>query len=116
MENVVSLHSLLRIESIIGDPLAQLVEHNTFNVGVLGSSPKRITPRKRGLSQDKPLFSLIDLYWPPLDQCGVSLSLSADSQSRRNTTTKSQLFKYDCAAQTYGPIRNEQEQVWAAQS
>ena len=26
-----------------GDPLAQLVEHNTFNVGVLGSSPKRIT-------------------------------------------------------------------------
>ena len=26
-----------------GDSLAQLVEHNTFNVGVLGSSPKRIT-------------------------------------------------------------------------
>ena len=25
------------------DPLAQLVEHNTFNVGVLGSNPKRIT-------------------------------------------------------------------------
>ena len=25
------------------DPLAQSVEHNTFNVGVLGSSPKRIT-------------------------------------------------------------------------
>ena len=29
-----------------GDPLAQLVEHNTFNVGVLGSSPKRITKRE----------------------------------------------------------------------
>ena len=28
------------------DSLAQLVEHNTFNVGVLGSSPKRITKRK----------------------------------------------------------------------
>jgi hypothetical protein len=28
------------------DPLAQLVEHNTFNVGVLGSSPKRITKGK----------------------------------------------------------------------
>ena len=27
------------------DPLAQSVEHNTFNVGVLGSSPKRITTR-----------------------------------------------------------------------
>ena len=29
------------------DPLAQSVEHNTFNVGVLGSNPKRIT-QKRG--------------------------------------------------------------------
>ena len=29
------------------DPLAQLVEHNTFNVGVLGSSPKRITKQQR---------------------------------------------------------------------
>ena len=29
------------------DSLAQQVEHNTFNVGVLGSSPRRIT-RKRG--------------------------------------------------------------------
>ena len=29
------------------DPLAQLVEHNTFNVGVLGSSPKRITKEER---------------------------------------------------------------------
>ena len=25
------------------DLLAQLVEHNTFNVGVMGSSPMRIT-------------------------------------------------------------------------
>ena len=29
-----------------GDPLAQSVEHHTFNVGVLGSNPKRITPKK----------------------------------------------------------------------
>ena len=28
------------------DSLAQQVEHNTFNVGVLGSSPKRITERR----------------------------------------------------------------------
>ena len=28
------------------DPLAQSVEHNTFNVGVLGSSPKRITEKR----------------------------------------------------------------------
>ena len=26
-----------------GDSVAQLVEHNTFNVGVPGSSPRRIT-------------------------------------------------------------------------
>ena len=29
------------------DSLAQQVEHNTFNVGVLGSSPKRITKKER---------------------------------------------------------------------
>ena len=29
------------------DSLAQLVEHHTFNVGVLGSSPKRVTPERR---------------------------------------------------------------------
>ena len=28
------------------DSLAQQVEHNTFNVGVLGSSPRRITQEK----------------------------------------------------------------------
>ena len=38
--NSLSLHSLNGTKD---DPLAQLVEHNTFNVGVLGSNPKRIT-------------------------------------------------------------------------
>ena len=37
------------------DSLAQLVEHNTFNVGVLGSSPRRITENKRKIKQ-------IDVY------------------------------------------------------
>ena len=37
-----------------GDPLAQLVEHNTFNVGVLGSSPKRIT--KGEVTRASPFF------------------------------------------------------------
>ena len=27
----------------VTDSVAQLVEHNTFNVGVLGSSPSRVT-------------------------------------------------------------------------
>ena len=35
--------SILKLYKV--DPLAQLVEHNTFNVGVLGSSPKRITEK-----------------------------------------------------------------------
>ncbi len=54
------------------DSLAQQVEHNTFNVGVLGSSPRRITEKAFGngslflfkntlhlfkKSPDKPLLS-----------------------------------------------------------
>ena len=33
------------------DSLAQLVEHNTFNVGVLGSSPKRITRKSESYAK-----------------------------------------------------------------
>ena len=42
------------------DSLAQQVEHNTFNVGVLGSSPRRITERrdlKKSLSFSKLLIA-----------------------------------------------------------
>ena len=48
-ENFVSLKKLsifapaIRNDAHRFDSLAQQVEHNTFNVGVLGSSPKRIT-------------------------------------------------------------------------
>ena len=42
---------ILKMSAENGDPLAQSVEHHTFNVGVLGSNPKRIT--KDGL---KPSF------------------------------------------------------------
>ncbi len=38
------------------DSLAQLVEHNTFNVGVLGSSPKRITGNKAHRTTYVPYF------------------------------------------------------------
>ena len=45
------------------DPLAQLVEHNTFNVGVLGSSPKRITHSK-GLHTPVKAFAFLSrLYY-----------------------------------------------------
>ena len=42
----------------MADPLAQQVEHNTFNVGVLGSSPKRITERIKQL----PIFGSCFFY------------------------------------------------------
>ncbi len=41
-KNTLPLHSQSGIESI-DDSVAQQVEHNTFNVGVLGSSPSWIT-------------------------------------------------------------------------
>ena len=43
--------------------LAQLVEHNTFNVGVLGSSPRRITNKTLKIKQlDKNLIACFLLY------------------------------------------------------
>ena len=35
---------------IVFDSIAQLVEHNTFNVGVLGSSPSRVTKSDESLT------------------------------------------------------------------
>ena len=40
-----SIYLCTRLTAIRSESLAQQVEHNTFNVGVLGSSPKRITRR-----------------------------------------------------------------------
>ena len=34
---------LRKEDHVLADPVAQLVEHDTFNVGVLGSSPSGIT-------------------------------------------------------------------------
>ena len=43
-KNSLPLHRFWKTKHLKnGDSLAQLVEHNTFNVGVLGSSPRRIT-------------------------------------------------------------------------
>ncbi len=41
-----TIYLCTRLTAIRFDSLAQQVEHNTFNVGVLGSSPKRITQTK----------------------------------------------------------------------
>ena len=45
----------------VSDSLAQLVEHNTFNVGVMGSSPMRVTVSEKGLSvKESPFFVSIN--------------------------------------------------------
>ena len=38
-----SIYLCTHLTAIRSESLAQQVEHNTFNVGVLGSSPKRFT-------------------------------------------------------------------------
>ena len=43
------------------DSLAQLVEHNTFNVGVMGSSPMRVTVSEKDFPLREVLFSYMDL-------------------------------------------------------
>ena len=51
----------IRKNALRFDSLAQQVEHNTFNVGVLGSSPKRIT--KKGVINNlvTPFFIILDI-------------------------------------------------------
>ena len=57
-KNTLPLHSQSGIESI-DDSVAQQVEHNTFNVGVLGSSPSWITEEKRQAPDKQRQSSLI---------------------------------------------------------
>ena len=45
------------------DSVAQQVEHNTFNVGVLGSSPSWITERKAKRRQQKDKSYKINILW-----------------------------------------------------
>ena len=77
----IPLHSLLR-DKANGDPLAQLVEHNTFNVGVLGSSPKRITKQK-GYYLYSILFIIIytlNIYGISGNLVGISINLCKSIQ------------------------------------
>ena len=45
------------------DSVAQPVEHNTFNVGVLGSNPSWITERKAKRRQEKDKSYKINILW-----------------------------------------------------
>ena len=49
------------------EPVAQLVEHRTFNAVVAGSSPARLT-----ISSLKPGQKVISVSFPPLDLPGRS--------------------------------------------
>ena len=46
-----SLYLCTRLTAIRSESIAQQVEHNTFNVGVLGSSPKRITRKSESYTK-----------------------------------------------------------------
>jgi hypothetical protein len=56
-KNSLPLHPLIKYKLGI-DPLAQLVEHNTFNVGVMGSSPMRITSEREDFNNEILFFRL----------------------------------------------------------
>ena len=53
----------LAIERLWTDSVAQPVEHNTFNVGVLGSNPSWITERKAKRRQEKDKSYKINILW-----------------------------------------------------
>ena len=61
------------------DSLAQQVEHNTFNVGVLGSSPKRITKEKESYESNSLfLFKLFSRASRKIHQKSLTLRHEQD--------------------------------------
>ncbi len=58
------------------DSLAQQVEHNTFNVGVLGSSPRRITQKKAIILKKVIAFFIFAQMVPVLVMPFISFVLS----------------------------------------
>ena len=73
------------------DSLAQQVEHNTFNVGVLGSSPKRIT--KRGLQNEvlflypKASFMITRCYLEITNICNLSCKFCPKTDRAKHRMT-----------------------------
>ncbi len=59
-KKAVLLHPLNSPQPLKGeiedDSVAQQVEHNTFNVGVLGSSPSRVTNKQKISDQGRRFF------------------------------------------------------------
>ena len=61
-----------------GDSLAQLVEHNTFNVGVVGSSPTRITNKTLKIKQLSNKDSCFFLFCSRQNRHGFTLTVNQD--------------------------------------
>ena len=59
------------------DSLAQQVEHNTFNVGVLGSSPRRITRKSES-------YIKVALFFYALNALVYMVQLNRIKDQRKN--------------------------------
>ena len=66
------MHRFLSKASQMDDSLAQLVEHNTFNVGVMGSSPMRVTILKKTSIFLEVFFVLLSFYFSDTDLSDTS--------------------------------------------
>ena len=71
LKRYLPLHSLKNARHLaLIDSLAQLVEHNTFNVGVMGSSPMRVT---KGVQMMYPFFVDYNGVANKVDMVGVNI-------------------------------------------
>ena len=78
------------------DSLAQLVEHNTFNVGVLGSSPRRITETTRKIKQipDNQTLSGISFFWQVAENSRFKHIIGGQIVGLKFSSKKSHEFAY----------------------
>ena len=86
------LMRIFRKKEIRFDSLAQQVEHNTFNVGVLGSSPKRITNNQckmKRISDNQTVirdFSFISTRFLPRICANVTCEIGGVKSSKKIST------------------------------
>ena len=83
----------LRAEINKEDSLAQLVEHNTFNVGVLGSSPRRIT-KQSGKTEQNTATGSVAVFFLSV-QMASECSLRGSAVCKSWTTQIVDIFVHD---------------------
>ena len=78
-EKVVLLQNFSKGKYNKDDSVAQQVEHNTFNVGVLGSSPSWVTKVETDESLSRLFLSslLLDVWLSQRTMCSVEITYSA---------------------------------------